>query len=275
MQAITGWKVFTHDFRSPIQAGPALWDGQENFLLPKVRLDQGAGECAAGWNFCRSLATTFRVGGLWPTGRPSVACKVEAVGIWVERGEKCRSEQLLIRRRATADEIEAAVLELSAPFGEHQQTMAAEQLVWREALARPTLDKKLVELKLQEALTKRGLSWALKEFADARAIWAAWDARAAWAARDAWDAWAAWAAWAAWPAWDASAAWDARAAWAAWGASAAWDARAALILYFAAKKGWIHTPPDLLTIGLREAYQHGLAIALPTGPNELGWTMPA
>jgi hypothetical protein len=30
-----------------------------------------------------------------------------------------------------------------------------------------------------------------------------------------------------------------------------------------------------LTTGIRDAYRHGLEIALPTGPEELGWSMEA
>jgi hypothetical protein len=139
---------------------------------------------------------------------------------------------------------------------------------------------------------------------DARAARAAWDARAAraaWdarAARDAWDAWAAWAAWAArdardaraawdawdaWDAWAARAAWDARAAraawdaWDAWDAWAAWDARtawAALAVYTTVSHGWLKGyKADQLTIGIRDAYQAGLGIALPTGPKELGYSL--
>jgi hypothetical protein len=56
----------------------------------------------------------------------------------------------------------------------------------------------------------------------------------------------------------------------------AWDARAARAacsVSFAARSGWINHPENLLTVGLRDAYENGLAIALPTGPNELGWAM--
>ncbi len=55
----------------------------------------------------------------------------------------------------------------------------------------------------------------------------------------------------------------------------AWDARDALTVGFAARQGWIKHPADLLTVGLRDAYAFGLGIALPTGPNELGWAMDA
>jgi hypothetical protein len=119
---------------------------------------------------------------------------------------------------------------------------------------------------LGAALKARSLDWQLREFDTEKAAWAAWDAR------DAWDAWAAWAAWAArdaraaWDAWAARDAWDARDAWAAWDA---------LTVSFAARSGWITHKHDLLSIGIRDAYRNGLAIAVPTGPNELGWAMEA
>jgi hypothetical protein len=66
------------------------------------------------------------------------------------------------------------------------------------------------------------------------------------------------------------AAWDARDAWDAWDAR---DARDALIVEYAALQGWTDHDPLLLTTGLRDAYWNGLALAVPTGPNELGWAM--
>ena len=45
------------------------------------------------------------------------------------------------------------------------------------------------------------------------------------------------------------------------------------IMDFFAHRGWIDYPTDLLTVGIREAYRHGLSIAIPTGPDEIGWEM--
>jgi len=41
---------------------------------------------------------------------------------------------------------------------------------------------------------------------------------------------------------------------------------------YAGLMGWVENPA-LLATGIREAYGAGLAIAVPTGPNELGWAM--
>jgi hypothetical protein len=198
---------------------------------------------------------------------------VDSVGDVVERGNKCRAASLTLVRRASEDEIRAGLLEFSACFGVHQVAMAEEQWLWYRALGRPERDRPAVVSGLNVALEARGLKWGLREFPSTGAARAAWAARAARDARDAWAAWAAWDARAAWAAWAARAAWDAwdaRDAWVAWDA---WDAWAALTVQFAVRSAWISRPNDVLTVGIRDAYYHGLGIALPTGPNELGWAM--
>jgi len=42
---------------------------------------------------------------------------------------------------------------------------------------------------------------------------------------------------------------------------------------YAALRGWTQHDPLLLTAGLRDAYEHGLAVALPVDKNTLGWAM--
>jgi len=51
------------------------------------------------------------------------------------------------------------------------------------------------------------------------------------------------------------------------------SAQSALIVQYVSRMGWISQAPDLLTVGLREAYAAGLVIAQPTGPGVLGWIM--
>lgn len=104
--------------------------------------------------------------------------------------------------------------------------------------------------------------------ANAKAAWdtrGAWDAKTALAALEAWDARDAKAAWTARDAWDARTGWDMRAAW------AAWDAKTALTVEFASLSSLIAQTPDYLTRGLRKAYENGLEMVIPTGPEELGW----
>jgi hypothetical protein len=238
-----GFKAFTHDLRPPVQGGEPIWDGTLPYLLPKVRVDRSAKECAAGWNFAREAHVALRIAGLWPDGRPSRLFAVEAAGEVVERGEKLRTASLTITHELGLGEIKEAVAAFSAVFAPHVEWMSIEQLEWRAALGRPVRDPAAVEAGLREALDARDLQWTLRRFDSPRDAWAAW---AAWDARDARDARDAWAAWDAWDAW------------------------AALTLAFAARQGWVKSDAMLLTRGLREAYRNGLEMALPTAPNELG-----
>ena len=225
-----GWKIVTHDYRPPVQGGEPVWDGTTlPWTLPAVSLDTSEAEYGTGWHYCADLATALAVARLWPTGWPSVPVRIEASQDALPRGRKYRASQLAIVRRATDAEITAAIHELSAPFGAHQDQMAAEQLAWHEALGRPQHDPAAVERGLREALEARGLAaWRLQRYETAR------DARAAWAAR---------------------------------------AARAALTLTYAALAGWVTHPPDLLSRGLRDAYRHGLAVAVPVHEHVLGYTM--
>ena len=226
-----GFKVFTHDYRSPIRGGAPVFDGRTPFTLPTVDLDIGEAECAAGWNYAADLSTALRTAGLWPNGFTSTAFVVEASG-GIQRGDKCRAATLTIVRACTAKEIEAAIEKLSEPLGEHRSSMAREQILWRAALARPYRDEAKVREGLEMAIQCRGLGWKLERFDSAGAARDAWAARAA---RAAWDAWAA------------------------------------LIVFFAALQKWIDHDPLLLTTGLRDAYLNGLEVAIPVEKDTLGF----
>ena len=231
-----GYKVLTHDYRPPVQGGDPVWDGKRK-TLPKVTLDTGPDDCGAGWNFCADAPTALRIAGLWPDGRPSILLLVKGSVDTIERGDKLRCSKLTILDRCSEDDVRVAVMALSLSFGEHSARMADSQMMWRSALARPERDDAAVEAGLVAALGARGLvGWTLRRFD------AAW---AAWAARDAWDAWDAW---------------DGRAA------------RAALTVEYAALAGWTQHDPLMLTTGLRDAYAHGLTVAVPVDKNVLGWT---
>ena len=281
-----GWKVWTHDRRSPIQGGKSVWDGTYPTTLATVPLDTSDAECGfSGWHYCADLATALRIGGMWPGGWPALYTQVVGSEDAIERGGKRRASSLVLRRQASEAEIAEAVLRFSAVFGPHAATMAAEQLAWCEALARPLRDDTTVEAGLREALSARGLAWAVKRYKTARAArdvwntrairaaWAAWDARDASDVRAAWDVWAVWdvgAVRSAWNAWDVWAVWDVGDVRSAWNAKAAWDA---LTVQYASLMGWVSVPRDLLTQGIRDAYRNGLDAALPTGPDELGYAM--
>ena len=198
-----------------------------------------------------------------------------------------RASSLNLIRQATREEIGEAVGRFSEVFGKHAEEMAREQMAWFEALGRPLWDEDKVRKGLLTTLERRELKWGLKVFPDVRAaldawnswaIWATWAAWNAWATRDTWNTVAAAAraardaldSWAIWGAWTTKTTWNAR--WYALDPWDAWDARDALTLHFADLNGWVKHPKNLLD-GLREAYQFGLEVAIPTGPDEFGYAM--
>jgi hypothetical protein len=202
----------------------------------------------------------------------------------IERGDKLRCSRLTILGVCSEDEVREAVHVMSQLFGEHADAMAESQMKWRRALARPYCDESAVEAGLRAALDARGLSeWKLRQFAAACEVrdraWAARDAWATRAARDAWDAWDAWATramrdvWGAWYARATRDVWGACAARKTWDHLGAQDAESALTVQFAALMGETDHDPMLLTEGLRDAYGHGLSVAVPVGPRTLGWAM--
>lgn len=282
------FKILSHDLRPPLQGGEPLAIKKLPFTTKAVKLDKGDESCAAGWHCVDDLATGFRIAGLWPDGRPARAFEVEPSDDVIQRDNKFRSSRLTFVRELDPEDIERGAHNLSKPFGRYRRGMVSEQMAWYIALGRPENNPEKVEEGLRKALKARGVHWEVNCYDSARAAraawaaWAAWsardarDARAAWSARDAWAAWAAWDVWAARDArdaWDAWAARDARAAWDAWDAWAARAARDALVVTYATKQGWTNDKPTLLTAGIRDAYNNGLGLVLPTGPNELGFSM--
>jgi hypothetical protein len=277
-----GYKIFTHDLRSPFFIGePVFEDGKLPYMLPEVEVDKTDTHCGKGWNFCVRSADALRIGGMWPNGYPSRLFRVESIGEVVERGDKCRASELRILEEVT--DIGPVIRELSKVFGEvYREDMVREQMLWREALGRPLRDEKVVEAGLRKSLEIRGLDWSLRRFGSVEDAWAAsaaMDVSAAWYAIDAWSANAAWNAWDAWNANAAGPAWVAWADWNAWSARcagpawSAWSAWGGLPVYYSSKRGWADFDPYMLTEGLRDAYRHGLGIAVPTGEKELGWAM--
>jgi hypothetical protein len=259
MSKFKGFKAFTHDLCSPIQGGDPIWDGSLPYILPKVEVDISDEECGAGWNFTKELKTALKITGFWPNGRPSRVFRVETNEEVFERGNKCRTSCLSIVSEVSEEEINEAILNFSSVFAPFSKEMFEEQIKWRKALSRQNKDLTKVEEGLKEALKIRGLSsWKLKQYStiekawDTRYAWSSWDARSAQKARSAWEASDAWDARADREAWDAWSAWSASAAWDAW---SAWEASDALTVYFASKQGWIKSDSNLLTHGIRSAYE--------------------
>ena len=235
------FKILTHDFCPPVQGGKPVWDGVKlPHRLRKVRLDVSDVECGAGWNYTDDLSTALLIAGLWSNGRPACCLVVEPSEDAVERGNKRRCSKLTIVRRCTHEEILAGIRGLPIDFAGHKERMVASQAAWYEALGRPERDELQVEQNLQLALEARGLPWQLQRYDSARGAWGAWGA------------------------------WGARGGWGAWGGRDAWGA---LTMEYVALQGWCDVDPLKLTTGLRDAYQHGLAIAVPTAKDTLGWAM--
>jgi len=173
------YKCFTHDLRPPVRGGDPVWPGTLPHTLPPIAVDESSAACAAGWSACALASDAIRIGGLWPDGRPSRLFRVETEAQVFSRGDKLRASTWNIVEEIRADD---AIREMSAKaFAERADVMAAEQLAWRVALARPRRDVAAVEAGLSNALAIRGLDWTLRPFESA---WTAWDARS----RGAWDA---------------------------------------------------------------------------------------
>lgn len=266
------YKIFTHDLRSPIQGGDPVWGGDLPYRLPEVEVDISLEDCSKGWYACLDLPTALKIGGLWPDGWSSRTYVVNTEDKITRREEKVKASWWDIERECTLKEISEAIYKLSKPFKKHVKRMVKSQLVWREALRRPFYDPKKVEKGLYEALKIRELDWNLRKFDftnksqefeyanneinaynawEGRIVRECWKGRDIRVAKDAWDSWGAWVK----DAWDV------------------WAVRDALTIEYSALRGWVKRDPTLLTVGLQGAYKHGLAIALPTGPKELGWAM--
>lgn len=292
----TAFKVFTHDLRSPIKGGDPVWDGSLPYILPITSVDAGPEECSAGWNACAEGHQALQIAGLWPNGHPSRLFRVETDQPVIIRGDKLRATSWSILEEIT--DVTSHVRQLSEPFGDLADAMTVEQMAWRHALSRPLRDEQAVIGGLTEVLKIRGLKdWTLKQFENGRA---AWDARADWSVQDAGDAedardvWGAWVTRVLWEAkvardardardarealvarnaWNAGAVWAVQETRAAWATAATWDARESLVIWYAAKMGWIQHDPMLLTTGIRDAYTAGLALAIPLKLKTLGWSM--
>lgn len=267
------YKIFTYDLCSPIQGGKPVWDGTFPWKTPKVKLDTSDAECSSGWNFVDDLAKGFKIAGFWSLGRPTVIVVVEPSNDAIQRGNKWRASQLVLKRLASEAEIRAGIAKLSKRFVPFHKEMLEEQLRWREALARSGRSEKDVYNSLQLALATRKLNWHLKRFKTDKLLRVA---QAAWATRMTWTEPGAWETTVAW---EALVAWETR----GWGGlkarnlpgglGAPGPVRLALAVFYAAKQSWISYDPLFLTTGLREAYHCGLESVFPISDNMLGWAM--
>lgn len=181
-------------------------------------------------------------------------------------------------------DVQSAVETLSRRwFGHVADEMAQEQIAWMKSLRRPVYDARAVPLSLETAIRARLVKsqFALRRFGclddvtEARNAFVNRSESTAWEADTEWDSWSG-AAWMEWEDKDRESAWEAADAWAGEDRASleclpAWHAWDALLVSHARLRGWT-TQPDL-SVGLRDAYRYGLEVAIPTGRNELGWTM--
>ena len=137
------YKIFTHDFCSPLQGGKPIWDGSLPF-----KLDTSETECSYGWNFTDDLAKGFEIAGMWPNGRPSCVTIIEPSEDLIQRGNKWRSSSGKIVRFATEVEIAQGIESFSRVFTGFEKEMTGEQIAWRYALGRPENNEAAVLLTL-------------------------------------------------------------------------------------------------------------------------------
>jgi hypothetical protein len=202
-----------------------------------------------------------------------------------------RAFELTITAECTDDEIRAAMREIVS-WSRTADELVEEQWAWYVALGRPSSEETKVVERLQAALANRQLDWTLRRFESAEHAWAARAgelARALLNGRTAnhdeppgptWRGSLGRPSAGLWPepieianftfhAWEAQ--WD---RWDPWDLYVANQATHALSRYMSLSRGWSTDKTAAnLSVGIRDAYYHGLAVAVPTGPNELGYAM--
>jgi hypothetical protein len=275
--------------------GEPAWDGSTPFDLPEEE---------QGWEAFDTISKALDYG-LWTNGWPTRLFEVEPNCALVERGDGYLSLSWHVIRECSEAEINFSIRNGFDIFGNYEREMAESQILWREAIRRPFSDSGRVGDCLREAFKVRGLyGWHLRQFDTIHPSWG-------WGAfdysdkskkiRDAWDVTNVWSDlvnsgipldkdlwefmkeeeakklnWTLFHCYNRL--WDDR-----YVSQVdypyplqhftAWAARDALSIEYASMRGWVQCDSQLLTTGIREAYKHGLALAYPTGPNELGYAM--
>jgi hypothetical protein len=230
----------------------------------------------------------LRYDGLWPDGQVSKIYELRTT-----HAPEPADAQMTAAEWVATGEVPAGppMEKLSGLFVDFESKMLEEQLLWRQAYTAGKVDVGEIEEALKEAIAARGLRhWTLVRSPSAEVLRrAAVDPQGlfSWsgaATKLAWDAWELeadedevldLARRAAWTSWYHPVMFDSDAAFAAHENvhPRAWDAWAALVTYYTASQGWIDTEPERLTVGVREAYQNGLALLKPTGRGILQWAI--
>jgi hypothetical protein len=202
-----------------------------------------------------------------------------------------RASELTITAVCTDDEIRAAMREIVS-WSRTADELVEEQWAWYVALGRPSSEETRVVEGLQAALADRQLDWTLRRFESAEDAWASRAGELAWALLNGrtanhdeppgptWRGSLGGPSAGLWPepieianftfhAWEAQ--WD---RWDPWDVYVANQAKHALSRYMSLSGGWFTDKTAAnLSVGIRDAYYHGLAVAVPTGSNELGYAM--
>ena len=247
------------------------------------------GTTLPGQNFHVATSPTeaLRLGGLWPGGRPSMLYRLETEDEVTRVGEHAEAASWTVLAAIPPRDHLAS---LTRELVDFEKEALSEQLEWRKALGRPNNDPAKVEQSLRLAMKRRGLkNWRLK-----RAPSSSW-LRQQPVEPSAMYTWSGHATISAWEAWDREAdedeAYDKarRVAWSLWydptpfdhedafnlgGVEVTpevWDAWTALVVFYTAEQGWLELPAQSFTAGIREAYEHGLALAKPLERGVLSW----
>jgi len=202
-----------------------------------------------------------------------------------------RASALTIAAVCTDNEIRKAMREI-VYWSLTADELVEEQWAWYVALGRPSFEETKVVEGLHAALAHRQLDWTLRRFERAEDAWAARAGELAWALLNGRTAHhderpgPTWSGQLGGPsaglwlepieignftfnAWEAQ--WD---RWDPWDVYVANQAKHALVGYISLSGGWFTDKTTAnLSVGIRDAYYHGLAVAVPTGPRELGYAM--
>ena len=230
----------------------------------------------------------LRYDGLWPGGHTSRLFELSTDDTPRASGARMQAKSWTVDRELPAKD---AIEELSAAFVDFESEMLEEQLLWRQALTPAKPDPAEVEEALREAIDARALRhWSLVRSPSPEVL------RRASTDPQGFFTWCGAATKAAWEAWDKEADEDEaidlarRVAWNAWYHPVMFDADeaygahddvsprvsdiwASLVTNYVGSQGWVDTEPERLTVGIREAYAHGLVLVKPTGRGVLQWAM--
>ena len=255
-----GYKGLTQELLSPVTyEGPMFDDGPPAIVLGKAEREDGV-------LFWKTLPGAIRFCGLWPCGRPARFFSIKADGAHLD-GSIFRSKSLVILQELREAEVENAIFAISKAFGGVQRKIAESQVKWRRALSAPHHDSDVVVERLEEALEARRLPWGIREFETAQEM------------REAFNSYAALQSWQS-PDFVSSPDTGYLLSAVFQRALDLWSIHdgdnhvtQALFFELSSLLGETDGPPEILTAGIRDAFEYGLEAVLPVGEDDLGYSM--